>query len=382
MPGRISDVLYDDATNLVHAVGLAPDGEGYTAYVVEPHGNAVFADARLPFEPAATVMDVQADRPADDRQALLALSADGSMVSVDVGSHAFAWRLPGVLMGALMAAALYFLARTLFRRRSVAVLAAALVMVEGMFFANARIAMNDTYVTGFIVAALAIFAPLYLGMWRGRLAVLLGLPAVGLLLGLALASKWVGAYAVGLVVLLILLRSAMGRIIALLGMIGLTGLLGSLAIRPPEDVVDPGLNFMFLILMVVLTALLAMAMVRRPVRFTLDELRFAVIAPGVVGALLVLGGLVAGPATPSDGANSLLAPNAWLSAGAAMLFLGAWARWLRRGRETVWSPCPQRRPPAGCARVGSGASPGSSRWGRWSPCRSSCTSPVTCRGLC
>jgi Gpi18-like mannosyltransferase len=348
MPGRISDVLYDDATNLVHAVGLARDGEGYTAYVVEPHGNAVFADARLPFEPAATVMDVQADRPADDRQALLALSADGSMVSVDVGSHAFAWRLPGVLMGALMAAALYFLARTLFRRRSVAVLAAALVMVEGMFFANARIAMNDTYVTGFIVAALAIFAPLYLGMWRGRLAVLLGLPAVGLLLGLALASKWVGAYAVGLVVLLILLRSAMGRIIALLGMIGLTGLLGSLAIRPPEDVVDPGLNFMFLILMVVLTALLAMAMVRRPVRFTLDELRFAVIAPGVVGALLVLGGLVAGPATPSDGANSLLAPNAWLSAGAAMLFLGAAAyasSWLggRLGVGPLAPPRPRDR---------------------------------------
>ncbi|MBA3958880.1 MAG: phospholipid carrier-dependent glycosyltransferase, partial [Chloroflexi bacterium] len=348
MPGRISDVLYDDATNLVHAVGLAPDGEGYTAYVVEPHGNAVFADARLPFEPAATVMDVQADRPADDRQALLALSADGSMVSVDVGSHAFAWRLPGVLMGALMAAALYFLARTLFRRRSVAVLAAALVMVEGMFFANARIAMNDTYVTGFIVAALAIFAPLYLGMWRGRLAVLLGLPAVGLLLGLALASKWVGAYAVGLVVLLILLRSAMGRIVALLGMIGLTGLLGSLAIRPPEDVVDPGLNFMFLILMVVLTALLAMAMVRRPVRFTLDELRFAVIAPGVVGALLVLGGLVAGPATPSDGANSLLAPNAWLSAGAAMLFLGAAAyasSWLggRLGVGPLAPPRPRDR---------------------------------------
>ncbi|MDQ3553034.1 MAG: phospholipid carrier-dependent glycosyltransferase [Chloroflexota bacterium] len=344
MPGRISQVLYDDATNLVHAVGLAQDEEGYTAYVVEPHGNAVFADARLPFEPAATVMDVQADRPADDRQALLAFSGDGSMASVDVGSHAFAWRLPGVLMGALTAAALYFLARTLFRRRSVAILAAALVMVEGMFFANARIAMNDTYVTGFIVAALAVFAPLYLGIWRGRLAVLLGLPLVGLLLGLALASKWAGAYAIGLVVLLILLRSAMGRIIALLGMIGLTGFLGFLAVRPPEDVVDPGLNFMFLMLMVALTALLAMAMVRRPVRFTLDELRFAVIAPGVVGALLVLAGLVAGPATRSDGANGLLAPNSLLSAGAAMLFLGAAAyaaSWLG-GRLGVGPLAPPR----------------------------------------
>jgi hypothetical protein len=322
MPGEIASVLYDDATNLVHAVGRAPDGEAHTVYVIEPHGNAVFADARLPFEPRATVMDVQQDRPAEDRQALLAVSADGSMASVDVGSHAFAWRLPGVLMGALTAAALYALARLLFRRRSVAVLAAALVMVEGMFFANARIAMNATYVTGLIVAAMAVFAPLYLGLWRGRLAVLLGLPTVGLLLGLALAAKWAGAYAIGLVVLLILLRSALGRIIALLGMIGLTGFLGYLAIRPPEDVPDPGLNFMFLALMVTLTALLAAAMVRRPVRFSLDELRFAVVGPGVVGALLVLAGLVAGRGAPPE-VGGPLAPNALLAAGAGMLFLGA-----------------------------------------------------------
>ena len=325
MPGEVSAVLYDEATNLVHAVGLTPDGEAHTVYVVEPHGNAVFADARLPFEPRVTLMDVQPDRPAEDRQALLALSADGTMASVDVGSHAFAWRLPGVLMGALTAAALYVLARTLFRRRSVAVLTAVLVMVESMFFVNARIAMNDTYVTGFIVAALAVFAPLYLGIWRGRLAVLLGLPTVGLLLGLALASKWAGAYAIGLVVLLILLRSALGRIIALVGMIGLTGFLGYLAIRPPEDVPDPGLNFMFLILMVTLTALLAVAMVRRPVRFSLDELRFAVIAPSVAGALLALAGLVAGPATPvaPPEGSSLLAADPLLAAGAALLFLGA-----------------------------------------------------------
>ncbi|CAN5746455.1 hypothetical protein BH24CHL8_BH24CHL8_03990 [soil metagenome] len=328
MPGEISDVLYDEATNLVHAVGFTPDGEAHTAYVIEPHGNAVFADARLPFEPRVALMDIQPERPADDRQALLALSADGSMASVDVGSHAFAWRLPGVLMGALMAAALYVLARTLFRRRSVAILTAALVMVESMFFANARIAMNDTYVTGFIVAALAVFAPLYLGIWRGRLAVLLGLPAVGLLLGLALSSKWAGAYAIGLVLLLILLRSALGRIIALLGMIGLTGFLGHLAIRAPEDVPEPGLNFMFLILMVTLTALLAAAMVRRPVRFSLDELRFAVIGPGVVGALLVLAGLAAGPpapvasVAPSEG-SSLLATNGLMAVGAGLLFLGA-----------------------------------------------------------
>ena len=48
----------------------------------------------------------------------------------------------------------------------------------------------------------------------------LAIPAIGVLLGLALASKWVGAYAIGGVVLLVLLRSALGRLVALAAMIG------------------------------------------------------------------------------------------------------------------------------------------------------------------
>ena len=59
-----------------------------------------------------------------------------------------------------MAALLYLLARMLFRRRRVAVLTAALVVAEGMLFANARIAMNDVYVTTFLVLAALLFVPL------------------------------------------------------------------------------------------------------------------------------------------------------------------------------------------------------------------------------
>ncbi len=321
MPADVRSARWDGATNLVHVVGDAPDGGGTTVYVVEPHANAVFADARLPFTPRATVMDIQPDRPTDDRQDLLAFSTDGTVASVDVGSHAFAWRMPGVIMGALTAAAIFLLARVLFRRRSVAVLASLLVMAEGMFFANARIAMNDTYVTAFIVSAVALFAPLYLGIWRSRLAVLLVLPVVGLLLGLAFGTKWVGAYAIGFVVLLVLLRSALGRVITLTAMIGLTALLGYLAVRP-ADVADPRINATFLLLMAALTILLAAAMVRRPVRFTLDELRFAVLAPALLGSLLVLAGFVMGSGGASA-ASGLLAPNRVLFAGAGLLLLGA-----------------------------------------------------------
>jgi tripartite ATP-independent transporter DctM subunit len=63
-----------------------------------------------------------------------------------------------MLMGALMAGLLYLLARVLFARRSVAVLTATLVVAEGMLFANARIGMNDVYVTTFLVAAALVSA--------------------------------------------------------------------------------------------------------------------------------------------------------------------------------------------------------------------------------
>ena len=68
------------------------------------------------------------------------------MASVDIGGNAFAWRLPGVLLGALMAGADLPAGALPVPRRSVAVIAAVLVLVEGMLFANSRIAMNDIYV--------------------------------------------------------------------------------------------------------------------------------------------------------------------------------------------------------------------------------------------
>src|SRR5205085_278957 len=61
MPGPVRDVFWDNASNIVHVLGVPPSGAGSTVYVVEPHGDAVFADAPLPFDPPAVVMDVQRD---------------------------------------------------------------------------------------------------------------------------------------------------------------------------------------------------------------------------------------------------------------------------------------------------------------------------------
>jgi Gpi18-like mannosyltransferase len=295
MPGQVSDVTWDAASNMVHALGRTPDGSSATIYVVEPHGNAVYANANLPFTPAAWALDQQPGNPGGDRQQLLALSSGGTVAAVDVGSHAFAWRLPGVIAGALLAALLYLLARILFRRRSVGLFVAAFALTDGMFFANSRIGMNDTYSGVFIVAAYVVFAALALGRWRGRSALLVGLPLMGILLGLACASKWVGFYAVGGIGLLTLLRSGLGRVLALGGMTGLAGILGYYSISAAPGVTSPQLNVTFLLMMILLTLLLAAGLAVRTMHWTADELRFAVWAPLLLGVLAAAGGVLGGP---------------------------------------------------------------------------------------
>ena len=71
MPGDVSRVLFDEPTGMVHVLGLTPDGGSETIYVVEPHANAVYADARLPFNAAAWAIDTDGDHPSIDRQAIL-----------------------------------------------------------------------------------------------------------------------------------------------------------------------------------------------------------------------------------------------------------------------------------------------------------------------
>jgi len=281
MPGPVSDVRWNPATNLVHVLGEAPSG-GPTIYVVEPHGNAVFGDAALPFSPVAWVLDVQPDRPAADRERALVLDADGSTAAVEIGQNAFAWRFPGIVLGVLMAAAVYLLARFLFRRRAVALLATAAVLTDGMLFAHSRDAMNDAYVGFFAVAALTVLAWLWMPAAgrRSGLALALGLPLVGVLLGLGLASKWAAAFAIGAAILLILLRSALGRLVALAGTVVLAGLLGNLALATG--------NITFALLLLGLALVMAAAFAWRPMVFSSDEVRYAALAPCALGMVLLL----------------------------------------------------------------------------------------------
>jgi hypothetical protein len=243
MPGAVTKVVYDPATKIAQVLGRTPDGSGWTVYAIETNGNAVFSDARLPWQPVAIGADVTPDLPNTDREALLAFAPDGSMASVDIGQFAFGWRIVGVLFGTLMAVCLYLLARVLFRRRSVGLLVALFSCIDGMFFVQSRIAMNDTYVGGFLLLAYLLFALLWLGEKTSRkawLAFWFGMPALGVILGLALASKWVGLYAIASIGILILIRSALGRLITIVGLAAGTGILGWQAIAEMKTLPGTG----------------------------------------------------------------------------------------------------------------------------------------------
>ncbi len=296
LPGPGSRVVYDGSSQQVHILGRVPgstgsDADRWTVYVVEPHANAVYADARLPtdFWPVAWAADIEPAYPSDDRQRLLVFDGAGATAEIGIGAHAFAWRLPGVIAGAAAVGLLFLLARILFRRRLVAGLAGLFALADGMFFVQSRIGMNDVYVGLFIVAAYTIFAAVWAGWWRGRAAVWLGLPAIGLLLGLALASKWVAAYAIGALLLLILVRSALGRVLSILGLVAISAVLGYIAISVPEG---SGFgNLTFLLIMVALTLVAVIASVLHPIAWTDTEMRFAATAPAGAGAVVFFGAL-------------------------------------------------------------------------------------------
>ena len=118
------------------------------------------------------------------------------------------------------------------------------------------------------------------------------MPVIGGLLGLALASKWVGLYAIGGIALLILVRSALGRVVAILALIGDTASWATWRSACPRA---QGVgNLTFLIVMVALTLLAVVVAVVHPIAWTDDEMRFAVIAPAALGALVFFGALATG----------------------------------------------------------------------------------------
>ncbi|HXU86359.1 MAG TPA: phospholipid carrier-dependent glycosyltransferase, partial [Verrucomicrobiae bacterium] len=362
MPAPVTRVAYDDASEMVHVLGKTPDGSASTIYVIEPIADppAIYADARLPFEPSAWAVDVNRPYPTDDRQQILVFDDAGAAASVDVGEHEFAWRLPGVIAGALMAGFLYLLARILFRRRMVGLFVAVFCVADGMFFVQSRIGMNDAYVGLGIVAAYTLFAALWTGVWRHRGAFWVAMPLIGALLGLALASKWVALYAIVGMGFLVLVRSALGRLLAIAALVTMTAFLGYLAINVPAGTGFG--NLPFVAIMVALTVVAVVANVLHPLRWSLDEIRLAIGGPVALGGLVALVAIALNKQDASTRIASVAVTPLALAAGLALVGGLAWLAFAGAARLGFGPLAPAPGPDEPAALLPKPAPPPADAW--------------------
>jgi len=113
------------------------------------------------------------------------------------GMTPFGWRFAGTLFGVLMVPLIYAFARLLLKSNNWALFAATIFTFDFMHFAQTRLATIDSYVTFFIIA-MYFFIYLFMhGVERDSLRRKLVILALcGISVGLAVASKWQGIYAV------------------------------------------------------------------------------------------------------------------------------------------------------------------------------------------
>jgi len=113
------------------------------------------------------------------------------------GMTPFGWRFAGTLFGVLMVPLIYAFARFLLKSNNWALFAATIFTFDFMHFAQTRLATIDSYVTFFVIA-MYFFIYLFIhgverDSLRRKLVILL---LCGISVGLAVASKWQGVYAV------------------------------------------------------------------------------------------------------------------------------------------------------------------------------------------
>lgn len=109
------------------------------------------------------------------------------------GYHAWAWRLAPAFAGILLAPVFFLLARTALRSERGAILATVLLLCDGVYFVQSRIAMTNIFAVLFQVSAALFLLRAVLPERLGARDMLLG----GLCLGLALSTRWTSLWATG-----------------------------------------------------------------------------------------------------------------------------------------------------------------------------------------
>ncbi len=96
-------------------------------------------------------------------------------------TDAWAWRLPGALLGILSVYLVYILGKLLFKNEKAALLSSFIFSLDGLVFVQSRIGMNDVYLVAFILISVIFFV---------QKKYLLS----ALFMGVACATKWPGIY--------------------------------------------------------------------------------------------------------------------------------------------------------------------------------------------
>ena len=120
------------------------------------------------------------------------------MLGVEIfGMTPFGWRFMGALMGVLMVPLMYLLAKQLTKSTKLSFIAMCLMTLDSMHFTQTRIATIDSYAVFWILLMYFFMIRAVQMDWRqvslGRFFVPLGL--CGVTMGVAIATKWIGAYA-------------------------------------------------------------------------------------------------------------------------------------------------------------------------------------------
>lgn len=119
------------------------------------------------------------------------------------GHDPFAWRIPGVLLGALMIPLIYLFAKRMFSSSRAGLIAAVLLTFECMHFAQARIATPEAFILFFVIAMFYFFYRYWQDPYRGGKYLFLSL----VFFGLGFSTKWHTMYGfVGMVLLLMVLK--------------------------------------------------------------------------------------------------------------------------------------------------------------------------------
>ncbi len=124
---------------------------------------------------------------------------------VDLGFNPFGWRIAACIFGALCIPMMYLFARRLWPNRLFAIAAATLVCFDGVFFIQSRIGMIDIFPIFLIL--LSYFLYLVHIQSRTSGAGLISLVALGVVLGLGIAAKWIVLAAWASIVFLIIVRA-------------------------------------------------------------------------------------------------------------------------------------------------------------------------------